>query len=241
MAFTNSSVLILDDTATVHSFQTGQDSPVAVSIPAGSTGTWTWVVSRAGHSTQLGTFDTTGGGFDTASPTPTQRLQPSGTPMFTGTIDPNIQIVFDLQPGNQRCFIDIADASVSAQAVLDAVETALETQEGCEFLAVTSGSEIGLASLSAGNFLFMGTGYRFRRAAVGDVNATVGAFALSVDGAPTDGVNGSVSFLSASLTADEIATAVWDSLRTAHIVDGSMGQAQSRTLSQASLAAALSA
>ena len=100
MACTNSSILVLTNTGTTHSFQTAQSSPVSVSIPSGSTGIWTWVVSREGYSTQIGTFDVTGGGVDSASPTPQLLKQANGTALFTGSSTALVSIAFDLTFGN---------------------------------------------------------------------------------------------------------------------------------------------
>ena len=48
----------------------------------------------------------------------------------------------------------------------------------------------------------MSTGWRLKRASVGDVNATLGAFVQSADGTAVDGVNGGIEFLTSSTTAD---------------------------------------
>ena len=206
MAFTNSSVLVLTDAGVTHSYQTAQSSPLSVAIPAGSTGTWTWVVSREGYSTQIGTFDTTGGGLDSASPTPSQLTQANGAVLFTGSSSANVAIVFDLTSGSETCFIDIGDGSVTAQQVIDEIETALLTEDGCKFLAASSGSQSTFSVLAGQTYLLLGSQYRVRRAATGDVNAAIEAFAISADGTPLDGVNGGVQFLAASegLTAQEV-------------------------------------
>lgn len=224
MSFANSSVLVLTDAGVTHSYQTGQSSPLSVAIPAGSTGTWTWVVSREGYACQAGTFDTAGGGLTSVAPISTQRLQANGSVMYTANLTADVSIAFDLTLGAERCFIDVGDASVSAQSILDEVELALISEDGCKFLAATSCSEVTLAELPAGNFLLMGTGYRIRRRNASDVNATVEAFSISADGTPVDGANGSVTFLSASLTADQLSAAVWDKLLTDISAVGSIGE-----------------
>lgn len=228
MTFINSSVIVVDNVGSTVFFDTNQDGPLTINIPAGATGTYTWVVSRAGFTCQTGIFDATGGGARTGAPVPLVRLQPDGRTMFTNQPLPAVNIDFDLSGVEPRAFIDIPDQSVTAQQVLDTVEIALETQPGLEFLARTDCSEITLAELSAGNFLFMGTGYRFRRAAPGDVNATVGAFPISADGVPLDGSNGSVTFLSSSLPED-VAQAVWDYLESNPTIAGSMKDALQKT------------
>ena len=205
MAFTNSSVLVLTDTNTTYSYQTEQSSPISVAIPAGSTGTWKWVVSREGYSTQIGTFDTTGGGLDEASPTPSILTQANGATLFTGSTSAIINIVFDLTVGNEICYIDIADGSVTAQQVIDEIETALLTEDGCKFLYARSGSQSTYSILAGQTYLLLGSGYRIRRESTSDVNASIEAFVISADGIPLDGVNGGVQFLiSSGLTAQQV-------------------------------------
>jgi len=83
MAFTKSSTLILTDTDATHDFQTSQSSPLNVNIPAGATGTWEYVVSRAGYEQINGEFSPSGGGNFDFPVAQIQRLQPSGNPMYT--------------------------------------------------------------------------------------------------------------------------------------------------------------
>lgn len=224
MSFSNSSVIVVDNLGAVFDFQTNQSSPYEITFPAGSTGIWTWVVSRAGYTCQSGTFDAALGGLVSASPQPEIRLQPNGSTMYEGTTDANLSISFDLTtPGSERCFINIGNATVGIQAIIDEIEGALESQDGCRFLVATNCSECSIAELASGNFLFMGAGYRIRRAAPGDVNATVSAFCISSDGVVVDGINGDVAFISSNLTAAEVGEAVWDSLLASHTVPSSFG------------------
>jgi hypothetical protein len=226
MSFINSSVLVLDDTGAVHDYQASVSSPITIGIPAGASGFWTWVLSRAGFTKLVQTFDATGGGNFEANTNQQQRQQPSGVAMFTGSVDGNLTVSFDLSnPAQPRCFIDVGDATVHPQAILDEVETALETQDGCRFLALTNGAVVDYASLPAGEFLFMDTGYRIRRAAIGDVNATVGAFVVSADGVVVDSANGSVTFLSSPLTSSDVALAVWGANRADFDDPGTTGRA----------------
>ena len=221
MAFTDSSVLIATNTGAVHSFQTAQASPVSINFPASATGTWSWIVSRPGYTCQSGTFDATNGGLISITPAPTARLQPSGALMYTGSNSVDLSISFSLTAGAERCFINIGDATVSPQAILDELEDALVTEDGCRFLSATRCSEATFASLAAGNFLFLGTGYRIRRAAVANSNATVGAFCISADGQVVDNTFGDVAFLSSNLDITGVASAVWDGLLTSHTTNNS--------------------
>ena len=206
MSFTDSSVLIQTDTGSTHNYQTAQSSPLSVAIPPGSTGAWTWVVSREGYSTQIGTFDVTGGGVDSASPVPQQLAQANGAVLFTGSTSANVSVVFDLTGGAEKCFIGIGDGAATAQQVIDEIETALLTEDGCKFLIASNGSQSTFSILAGQTYLLLGSQYRVRRESAGDVNASIEAFVISADGTPLDGVNGGVQFLTESegLTAQEI-------------------------------------
>lgn len=216
MSFLSASVILVDDAGNTVDFKTNQNSPVSFPIPAGSTGIWTWVVSKAGFSCQTGTIDASTGGVYSNIADPVPLRQPNGTAMFTGSTSPLVDVSFS----GDICFIDIGDGSVGGQAVIDEVEVALETQAGCEFLAARMCSAISYINLSAGNFLFLGEGYRIRRRSPADVNALVSAFAISNENIVVDGSNGGVSFLSSNL--EQIASSVWDYLKSENTLDGSM-------------------
>lgn len=190
----------------------------SLSIPNTATGTWTYAVKQPGFDPVVSTFDPTGG-FFTFSVNLIQKKQPDGSVMYTGTTDALVDIEFT---GTTQLNIDIADGLVSSQTVLDEVEQALTTSSGMAWLAA-GGGEMAIANLSAGNFIFMDDNVRFRRNAPGDVNATVNAFAISTQSVVTDGLNGSVTFLSSS-EVDDVATAVWNRLLTDHNVSGSFGE-----------------
>jgi hypothetical protein len=61
---------------------------------------------------------------------------------------------------------------------------------------------------AGGDYLFLSTGWRLRRASAGDANATLNAFAVSADGTVVDDVNGGVQFLNSD-SPTAIAAAVW--------------------------------
>lgn len=219
MAFSSSSVLIYDNASnTVVSFETNQSTPYSVTVGAAYEGvTLDYVVSRAGYTKSLGQF--VGGGAISLSTTPVQRTDPDGTPAYTGTTSANIAVSFTFTP-SLRCFIDIGDASVSSQTIVDEIEDALETENGCRFLAETGGATCLQAVLAGQTYLLLGANYRLRRASAGDVNAAVDAYVISADGIPLDGTNGGVQFL----TAQDIASEVWGALTSDHAVTGSFGQ-----------------
>lgn len=204
MTFVNSSIILIDDVGDTRDYRANVDSPVSFIIPQGSTGTWTWVVDKEGFTCQSGSIDATTGGLYTNSANPIQLIQPNGTPMYTGTTSPLLDVSF----AGDKCFIDIGNGRVTGQEVHNEVENALVTQAGCEFLAKNNCSIVTFIALSAGNFLFLGQGFRIRRRSPSDVNALVAAFAVPIDGVVVDGANGGVSFLSSNV--EELSQAVWE-------------------------------
>lgn len=203
------------------SYQTEQDGPLSVAIPAGLDSEpprVDWVVSRAGQSKIVGSFDPTGGGVTSANVSPTTLTQPDGTTLYTGSSSSAVDVSFS----GSICYIDINNFAVSAQAIIDKIEDALETRDGCNFLVDTGGSQSILAVIGGQTYLLLGTGYRLRRQREEYVNATVNAFVVSADGTPVDGTNGSVQLLqsldSSSLTAEQ----VWSYLESENTISNSM-------------------
>lgn len=230
MAFSNSSVLIYDNAANVVvSFEAAQSTPYSLIVGAAYEGvTLDYVISRAGYTKALGQF--VGGGAISLSSTPTERRDPDGTPTYTGTTNTNITISFAFSP-SVRCFISIADASVSSQTIVDEIEDALATEDGCRFLAETNGSTCIQAVLAGQTYLLLGQNYRLRRATAGDVNAAVDAYVISADGVPLDGANGGIQFL----TAQDIEKEVWGALTADNNTPGSFGKILIDTLNAIAL------
>ena len=227
MAFSNSSIMIYDNAANVVvSFEAAQSTPYSVIVGAAYEGvTLDYVISRPGYSKALGQF--VGGGAIALSSTPIERRDPDGTPAYTGTTDVNIAISFAFSP--VRCFINIGDASVSSQTIVDEIEDALATEDGCRFLAETNGSTCIQAVLAGQTYLLLGQNYRLRRATAGDVNAAVDAYVISADGVPLDGANGGIQFL----TAQDIEKEVWSALTADNNTAGSFGRLIKDTLDAA--------
>jgi hypothetical protein len=227
MAFSNSSVLIYDNAANVVvSFDAAQSTPYGVVVGAAYEGvTLDYVISRAGFAKALGQF--VGGGAISLSSTPIERRDPDGTPTYTGTTSADITISFSFSP--VRCFVNIGDASVSSQTIVDEIEDALATQDGCRFLAETNGSTCIQAVLAGQTYLLLGQNYRLRRASAGDVNAAIDAYVISADGVVLDGVNGGIQFL----IAQDIAEKVWGALAANHNINGSFGKLLKDTLDAA--------
>jgi hypothetical protein len=229
MAFSNSSVLIYDNAANVVvSFEAAQSTPYGVVVGAAYEGvTLDYVISRAGYTKALGQF--VGGGAISLSSTPIERLDPDGTPTYTGTTSADITISFSFSP--VRCFVNIGDAAVSSQTIVDEIEDALATEDGCRFLAETNGSTCIQAVLAGQTYLLLGQNYRLRRATAGDVNAAVDAYVISADGVPLDGANGGIQFL----TAQDIEKEVWGALTADNTTPGSFGKILIDTLNAIAL------
>ena len=217
-------------------------SPYVVYIPLGSTGTWTWVVKRAGYTFALGTFNASTGGQYAASPSTPQKLNADGSVMYTGSSSALATVSFN---GTTEADIKIGNGSVSVQTILDTTETALTapnvgntTSPGMIWLASGKGECSQFLSAN-GNFIFLSSGWRFEVATAGNAS-TVNGFAVSADNVTTNTTNGLVTFLT-STQASDVAAAVWNSLVSAYTTSGTMGAQLSLAEAQAALAAALSA
>jgi hypothetical protein len=227
MAFSNSSIMIYDNAANVVvSFEAAQSTPYSVIVDAAYEGvTLDYVISRAGYTKALGQF--VGGGVISLSSTPIERRDPDGSLTYTGTTNANITISFSFSP--VRCFVNVGDAAVSSQTIVDEIEDALTTSDGCRFLAETNGSTCIQAVLAGQTYLLLGQNYRLRRASAGDVNAAIDAYVISADNVVLDGVNGGIQFL----TAQDIAEKVWGALKVNHNINGSFGKLLKDTLDAA--------
>jgi hypothetical protein len=112
---------------------------------------------------------------------------------------------------------------------VDEIEDALETEDGCKFLAETSGSTSIQAVLAGQTYLLLGQNYRLRRATAGDVNASVDAYVISADGVPLDGANGGIQFL----IAQDLEKEIWGALTADNNTAGSFGKLLIDTLDSA--------
>jgi hypothetical protein len=68
-------------------------------------------------------------------------------------------------------------------------------------------SDVRIATLPGGNYVFLTTGWRFMESAVGNSNAAINAFSISEDAQSVDAVNGPVSLISSTsaLADDDLA------------------------------------
>lgn len=184
--------IIEDDGTTVASRQTNQTGTVVYQIPDGSTGTWCYVINRAGYQPLIGNVLSTGSDV-TVDGTQTQKKLPDGTAMYQGSTSVLLSVV-PLADGS-RMNLRIADGAVSAQQIFDEVEDALQTQDGMTYLCNNNTGEVLIALLPTGTFVFLDTNVRVIRDNVGDANATINAFVESTDGIVLDASNGSVQFV----------------------------------------------
>lgn len=217
MPFTNSNVLILDDTDATFSFLTNQSSPLNILVPANQTGTWYWAVVREGYSAQIGSFDATGGGARSITPTPSILEKPDGTQLYGNTTNALVTVDFDLSV--PTCFIDIGDGQVEAQDVIDALENALVTENGARFLIKNTAKKCSLATLAGQTYLLLNDNYRIRKEQASHTNSAVNGFVISSQQQPQDGVNGPVQFLTAQ---GNVGKEVWDYLENENTVADTM-------------------
>lgn len=204
LGLTDSAVYVRTNTGTLHNYTASVTGTYNSIIPFGSTGTWTWAVKRKGYRHALGNFDAASGDFVVATPATPQKLNADGTVMYTATASALTAISF---AGTTQANIDISNGTASPQVVLDESEDALVTQAGMAWLA-SGKSDISIFNSAGGDYVFLSTAWRLRRALAGDVNATLNAFAIGADGTVVDGVNGGVQFLTSD-SPTAIAAAVW--------------------------------
>lgn len=201
---TAATVYVRDSAGVQRDYQASVTGTYTLVIPPGATGTWRWVAKRPGFRHATGTFLPGNGGLTALSPSLPQKLNPDGSAMYLGTSSPLCSVSFS---GTSAAFLNIGNGAVALQAAFDESEDALITAAGMAWLAGAR-DELSQFNSASGDFLFMTSGWRLRRAAPGDVNATLNAFAQSADGAPVDGTNGGVLFLTSD-SATAIAAAVW--------------------------------
>jgi len=201
---TNAAVYVQNGAGVQQDYQASVSGTYALNVAPGASGTWRWVVKRAGYEHATGTFLPGVGGLTAVAPSLAQKLNPDGSAMYQGTASALCSIAFS---GTTNAYIDIGNGAVGLQAAFDESEDALITAAGLTWLAGGK-DDLSQFNSASGDFLFMTTGWRLRRASAGDVNATLNAFAQSADGVPVDGSNGSVQFLTSD-SATVIASAVW--------------------------------
>lgn len=182
-------------------------------IPAATTGSWTYVVKKAGYTYQRSTVTASVGGLYTIAVNTPQKLNPDGSAMYTASSSAFCTVAFT---GITQATINIANGSVTCQQVFDTTETALITNNGMIWLASKAETSIFLSF--GGNYFFMSALWRLKRASAGDVNAAIGAYVQSADGTVVDGTNGGVLFLTSSTAAD-----IWAYLAANVTTTGSMG------------------
>lgn len=185
----NSSVAVYDNTGAQVDYVPSSPATYTKFLTLANTGTWKYIIKLAGYSAHIATFDANNLVNVTASVV--QKLNSDGTVAYTASTSALGTVTFST---TVQANIDIANGTYPLQAVFDEAEVAMTTSNGMNWLAAGL-SEISIFNSSGGDFLFLPTKWRLRRAAVGDVNATLSAFAISADGVPTDGVNGSVAYL----------------------------------------------
>lgn len=202
----DASVLLVDGSGATVEFQAAQSGEFdyVYKFAPGATGTWRWVAKAPGREHATGTFTPGAGGAFSYAPVLTQKLTPSGDPMYTGTTSALVSVSI---PGTTNAYIDIGDGTAPLQESFNEAELALVTQAGLEWLAAGK-DDVSVFDSGSGDYLFLTAGWRLRRASAGDANAAIEAYVTSADGAIVDDTNGPVLYLTSNTPA-AIAAAVW--------------------------------
>jgi hypothetical protein len=213
---TSATVALYDGTGVRVDYQASVTGTYTYALPFGSTGTWRWVVKRVGREHATQTFLPASGSQFTASPSLPQKLNPDGSAMYQGTTSTRITVTI---PDTTTAFLDIGNGAPSLQSIFDESEDALITSAGMDWLGAGK-DDIAIFNGSSGDFLFLTAGWRIRRRAPADANATVPAFVQSTDGEFIDESNGTVQYQTSD-QASVIAAAVRANLadELARVVD----------------------
>lgn len=177
-----------DDNITVNARVINQTGTYVYNAPNGASGTWCYIINRAGYEPIIGTFDPVGNDV-TVNGSLDQKLMADGSAMYAGTTSAFLSVT--TSSDGSRMNLRIGDGAVSGQAGFDEVEDALSTQDGMSYLC-NGGGQVALGIRPNGTFFDMGTNVRLIRDQAGDVNAEFRAIASSTDGIVIDGANGSV-------------------------------------------------
>lgn len=204
LGLTDCAVYVKDNAGAQFDYQASVTGTYEKIVPFGSTGAWQVVTKVKGYRHAYFNFTASTGGNFISTPSMPQKLNADGSVMYQGTTTIYAAVSF---AGTTQANIDIADGTAGLQAIFDETEDALVTNDGMIWLA-SGKSDCSQFNSAGGDYLFMSTGWRLRRAAVGDVNATVNAFVIGADGTIVDGVNGGVQFLTSD-SPTAIASAVW--------------------------------
>ena len=191
LGLTSTAVYVKDNSNAEVDYAASVTGTYSLIIPFGSTGTWTWVTKRLGYRHAVGNFTASDGGNFINTPSMPEKLNPDGTAMYAGSSSLLCEVSFD---GTTQANIDIGDGVVTLQEAFDESETSLATNDGMIWLA-SGKSDTSQFNSAGGDYFFLSTGWRLRRASAGDVNATIESFVIGADGTVVDGVNGSVQFL----------------------------------------------
>ncbi len=202
-------VYLQNASATQMDYQSSVTGTYSYFIPNTATGTWRYVVKKAGFAYQTGTFVASAGGVTTVIANTPQKFTPDGLAMYTATSDVLCRIVFT---GSTQASIDIGNGSVLMQAAFDMTEDALATNDGCIWLATRG--ECSIFRSASGNYLFLNDNWRIRRWNAADILATLLAYVSSTQGITKDGSNGDVVIFGV-VSASDIAAAVLAAMNAA--------------------------
>lgn len=158
---------------------------------------WIWSTKKTGFQHTSGEITVIGGGRIPIQVGVARILQPDGSQMFTTAGIPSTLTIDWTTSGDNTPRILLGDQQYYIQDIYNAVDTAMSTLDGLKWIA-KGNSDVRIAILPAGNFIFLSTGWRFRVAIAGSSNSSVNGFAISTDAKSIDSSNGPVSLLSAS-------------------------------------------
>lgn len=223
VGFTGTNQLYVEDELDVQRLFTSVTtaSKTLYLLPSQQTaGLWTYAAKKTGYEHAVGQFSVAGGGRVTVQIGMNLIKQPNGQAMYTGSAPPPDLNVDWTTSGDGTPRIKLGDQAYNIIEVYDEVDRSMSTLDGLKWLA-DGYSDVRIATLPAGNFVFLTTGWRFMANEVGDTNAALNAFSISEDAQNVDGTNGPVSLISSTsaLADDDLIKLreTWDWMRQASL------------------------
>lgn len=169
-------------------------------------GLWTYATKKTGYEHQVGQFSVAGGGRVDIQIGMGEIKQPNGEAMYGGSATPTGLSVDWTTAVDGTPRIKLGDQAYNVMEVYDEVDRSMSSLDGMKWLA-DGYSDVRIATLPGGNYIFLTTGWRFMESAVGNSNAAINAFSISEDAQSVDNVNGPVSLISSTsaLADDDLA------------------------------------
>ncbi|MCJ8335158.1 MAG: hypothetical protein MJH10_13045 [Epibacterium sp.] len=203
---TDSFIEIYDDTGTSVQRYTNITGSQVYQVPQGSTGTWTYVIDRAGYQPIRGAFSATGSDVVVGGEL-AQLVRTDGEVMYSGTSNSLVSVDYDYV--TPQATIRIGNGSATPQEVFDQVENSLITTDGMRWQ-----NEYGTLIrwqflLGSGPTINMESSWRIGRLTVTDSESAISGVVTSQDGVVRETDRGEVQLIQQVITGGYEGGQVW--------------------------------